>query len=349
MQKTGIEWTDFTANPIKYRDAAGNVVWACVKTSPGCTHCYAEALAKRYGRGGPFKQSVMDGLTPFLDEKELRKMLTYKPASGARCFIGDMTDVFGEWVPDEMLDRLFAAFAARPDVTWQVLTKRADRLAKYMAGDVHLRMTRCFVNFREYMEPVGPWPLSNVWIGVSVEDQQRADERIPSLLRTRAAVRFLSCEPLLGKLNLRRYFAHSIHCGGMVRPGHFMPSYCDCGAPNIHWCIVGGESGGGSRECRAEWVRDIVKQCQSARVPAFVKQMGSKIIDRNDAGFSGDEPDSWPESLEYGGNIRVEHNIHGFREEFQGADVRIHLPTRKGGEPSEWPEDLRIRQFPVSA
>src|SRR4051812_14758294 len=121
MQKTNIEWTatprpdgtlepGYSANPLKYRDAAGNVVWGCVKTSPGCAHCYAETLAKRYGRGGPFTAATMRGLTPFLDEKELHRMLTYKPAAGKKCFVGDMTDVFGEWVPDELLDRLFAVF-----------------------------------------------------------------------------------------------------------------------------------------------------------------------------------------------------------------------------------------------
>ena len=109
-------------------------------------------------------------------------MLTYKPASGKRCFVGDMTDIFGEWVPDALLDRLFTVFAERPDVTWQVLTKRANRMRAFFTdgGRVPAR-----------------WPLPNVWLGVSCEDQQRADERIPHLLQTPAAIRFISAEPLL--------------------------------------------------------------------------------------------------------------------------------------------------------
>jgi protein gp37 len=330
MQKTGIEWTDFTANPIKYRDAAGNIVWGCVKTSPGCTHCYAEALANRYGRGGPFKQSVMDGLTPFLDEKELHKMLTYKPASGARCFIGDMTDIFGEWVPDEMLDRLFAVLAMRKDVTWQVLTKRAERMRDYMLAvqndDKDLqRFAGHACNVAESPCAAGmfdktDWPFRNVWLGVSVEDQKRADERIRLLLETPAAVRFLSCEPLLSPISF---------VDGPLHPEEStMGEWCvlDLG---IKWVIVGGESGPGSRPMQVEWARSIVQQCKAAGVPAFVKQLGS-----TPHYCSG----SW--------------GPHTFKEESADGGYsisRLKLVDRKGGDPEEWPKDLRVRQFPALA
>jgi protein gp37 len=140
MKATSIEWTDLIANPLKHRDnKTGAVVWACVKTSPGCAHCYSEAIAHHYDRGGPFTRSKLDGLTPFLDTKELRHLLNAKtiggkPVAGSKCFLGDMTDVFGEWVPNELLDRLVAAIAMRPDVTFQILTKRADRMRAYLSG-----------------------------------------------------------------------------------------------------------------------------------------------------------------------------------------------------------------------
>src|SRR5262249_34461457 len=107
--------------------------------SPGCAHCYSEALALRYDRGKLFNAANMEELEPFLDDDELRKMLTAKTVggrqvSGSRCFVGDMTDLFGEWVPDQLLDKLFAVFALRRDVTWQVLTKRAKRMHRYFTA-----------------------------------------------------------------------------------------------------------------------------------------------------------------------------------------------------------------------
>src|SRR5262245_16382053 len=139
MNRTAIEWTTFSANPLKYRDAEGRTVWGCVHHSEGCRHCYSEALAKRYRRGGPFTAQTMAGLEPFLDEAELRHMRTAAriggvPVAGAMCFIGDMTDLFGEWVPDALLNRLFSeVLEQRQDVTWQLLTKRADRLLSYLS------------------------------------------------------------------------------------------------------------------------------------------------------------------------------------------------------------------------
>jgi len=194
VNRTSIEWTTFSANPLKYRDGAGNVVWGCVHASPGCQHCYSEQLAKRYGRGGPFNVPTMNGLTPFLDDVELHKMRTAKQVggvavSGSRCFIGDMTDIFGEWVPDDLLNRLFSnVLEIRTDVTWQLLTKRADRMRQYLSW--------------RYGE--GRIPSRNIHVGVSIEDQPRYDQRIGHLLRTPAAVRFISYEPALGPLSSAR-------------------------------------------------------------------------------------------------------------------------------------------------
>ena len=266
MQITAIEWTatvnpdgtttpGYSANPLKYRRKSdGKVVWACVKTSPGCSACYAEAIALRYDRGALFNAANMEELEPFLDEAELRKMLTYKPASGKRCFVGDMTDLFGPWVPDEILDRLFAVFACRRDVLWQVLTKRAERLLEY----IHSRSKSAKfwktaarkLGYSLEFEGISlvPFPLPNVHLGVSVESPAYLD-RIDHLRRTPAAVRFLSCEPLLADL------------GTLDLAG-------------IHWVIAGGESGPRARPMHPAWVRSIRDQCQAAGVPFFFKQWG---------------------------------------------------------------------------
>lgn len=256
MNVTSIEWTTFSANPLKYRDAAGDVVWGCVHASPGCTNCYSEALAKRYDRGGPFNVPTMNGLTPFLGEAECHKMRTAKqidgvPVSGSRCFVGDMTDIFGEWVSDELLNQLFSnVLEVRTDVTWQLLTKRAERMHRYLS----------------WRWGEGRIPSRHIHIGVSVENQTRANERIPFLLQTPAALRFLSCEPLLAHLNIAQFIdVRYISVGGRQW----------IGAGGIGWIIVGCESGAGRRnqESYCDHARTILRQCASAGVPAFHKQM----------------------------------------------------------------------------
>lgn len=269
MNRTSISWTDFSANPLRYRTADGRMVWACEKLSPGCKNCYASALSERYSdrRAGDWNAVTMATLTPFLDEKELRAMLTYKPASGKRCFVGDMTDVFGEWVPDELLDEMFHVMRVRADVAWQVLTKRADRLHRYLSDagrpraidDAGVRLIdRNIGSSFVCLDQRGrvdshEWPLLNVWLGVSCEDQQRADERIPHLLNTPAAVRFISAEPLIGPIDLYRYTL-----GDSLR--------------RLSWVIDGGESGKDYRAMDLGWSRSIRDQCKAAGVAYFHKQ-----------------------------------------------------------------------------
>lgn len=159
-------------------------------------------------------------------------------------------------------------------------------------------------------------PLAHVWYGTTTEDQRRLEERGAILLDVPAAVHFFSAEPLLENITL-----------GGLRPA---------------WLIVGGESGPGARRCHVSWIRSLLQQCKAANVPAFCKQLGANVIDRNDM-FGGWEPDMWPEDLH---PDAVEDSINGFREEHQGADVRIHLRDRKGGDMEEWPEDLRVREMP---
>jgi hypothetical protein len=169
-------------------------------------------------------------------------------------------------------------------------------------------------------------PSRHIHIGVSVENQKYADERIPWLLQTPAAVRFISAEPLLGPVDLSPWLPVET-IGGVE-----MEAW-----PN--WIIVGGESGPGARPFEVAWARSIVRQCEAASVACFVKQLGSNVVTRNDDGFEGDTPRSWPMDTD------IRENIHGFRDEYQGAPVRVLL-HKKGGDPSEWPQDLRVREFP---
>jgi protein gp37 len=349
MNKTSIEWTTFSANPLKYRDKDGRVVWGCVHASPGCKNCYSEALAKRYGKGGPFNVPTINGLTPFLDKAELHKMLTAKtingiPVSGARCFVGDMTDIFGEWVPDALLDRLFAVFALRPDVTWQILTKRVERMRDYMTrerpaliayamGDLFDgralgKNRKQIMAVNSALKELEGWPLPNVWLGVSCEDQQRADERIPLLLQTPAAVRWVSAEPLLGPIDLQRYLeGHEDH--GTPSSGACTVGGCVSWTPPLDWIVVGGESGHGARPCVVRWIQHAVDQCRDAGIPAFVKQVGAQpFVDDGDLA-------SWPHAR--------------FMETDRASEWRVDLRDRKGSDLTEWPIDLRVREYPMES
>lgn len=349
MNATSIEWTDFSSQLIRYKDQDGKDVWACAKVSPGCQHCYSEAIAHRYRRGGPFTLAEVRKVTPYFCGEEAEKLLRSKKLRGKRVFVGDMTDVFGEWVSDELLDRMFAVFALRPDVTFQVLTKRAERMRVYLSRLTDQERLRKWMNLTaDGLEPtIGVTrnlttiaahsrgsvirvkflpPYENVWLGVSCEDQQRANERIPQLLMTPSEVRFVSAEPLLGPLDLEIPWEGERECPTV----------------QVDWVIVGGESGHGARPCSVSWIRSIVGQCKAAAVPVFVKQLGTNIRDRNDVGFMGDPGDSW--NLEP--FSQIEHNPDGVLEEYQGAPVKIRLVSKKGGDQTEWPKDLRVREFP---
>ena len=204
MNKTSIEWTDFSSNPI-YATSGGKRGWFCEKVTPGCAHCYAETLNEgRFGNGLAFIPANRSKVEFHFNTAELREW--QKPRyAGARVFVCDMTDLFGEWVPEHWLHATFEAMWNAPEVTFQVLTKRPERMRSWL--------TATLPSWRPY--------LDNVWRGVSVENQ-RWTTRIDDLRRVPAAVRFLSCEPLLGPLRL------DLH--------------------DISWAIVGGESGPRRRE-----------------------------------------------------------------------------------------------------
>lgn len=187
MQRTKIEWTDYSWNPLRARlKDGGKSGTFCTRISPGCANCYASTINKRFGNGLEYTVPNLEKVEFFLDDKILAEPVKRKKP--ARIFVGDMFDLFHETIPLEMIGRVFAAMHDAPQHTFQLLTKRADRMLEFM---------------QDWDRSVGVEP--NIWAGVSVESQKYADERIPHLLQTPAAVRFLSVEPQLEAVNLRRY------------------------------------------------------------------------------------------------------------------------------------------------
>ena len=281
--KTEIAWTDSTWTPIRARvkegPLAGHVGPHCERVSQGCVNCYSETNNGRClpanGTGLPFNRQSRDKVDIFVDEKILTHPLHWKAAR--RIFVCSQTDLFGEWVTDEMIDRVFAVMALCPQHTFQVLTKRAERMQKYAdKASAGAFLDRCagekyLASYPQHKRTA--WPLPNVWLGVSCEDQKTADERIPLLLQTPAAVRFVSLEPLLGAISLRWMSAWpgSPHGAALKPTGD--TNHLD-GLRLLDWVIAGGESGPGARPMHPDWVRGIRDQCVAAKVPFFFKQWG---------------------------------------------------------------------------
>lgn len=281
-QTTAIQWTDHTFNP-----------WiGCAKVSPGCTNCYAEV--NTFPRAQRSKGRELWGpkaARHITAASNWAKPLAWnaeaeKEGRRHRVFCASLADVF-ESHPDLQTarERLWDLIERTPWLDWQLLTKRATNM-HLGAGMIP-------------QEWAGVWPR-NVWAGVSVEDQRRADERISWLQNVPARVRFLSVEPLLEPIRLKR------------------PDL-----EGIDWVIIGGESGDRARPCHVDWVRHCVQQCQAVKVAVFVKQLGGEPLRRAETDQERRTPgrDAWP----------------------------LHLQQHKGGEPAEWPADLRVREFPASA
>jgi protein gp37 len=266
--ETAIQWCDHTFNP-----------WiGCTKVSEGCRNCYAEAQNRfrkwnggEWGPGAPRKRTSASNWR--LPEKWNRE--AERAGQRARVFCASLADVFDDEAPAHWRADLFDLIGVTPHLDWQLLTKRPQNAARMLP----------------WRDGEAPW--RNVWIGTSVEDQRAADERIEHLMRTPATVRFLSCEPLLERIDLAPWFTRirAAVLGG-----------------SIDWVIVGGESGGGAREMRLDWAQRIVNDCKAAGVAVFVKQLGAKPV-----------------------------------EFLNPWKLRNH----KGGDPAEWPADLRVREFPT--
>lgn len=215
--------------------------------------------------------------TALLEPLRRRKPTTY--------FVNSMGDLFHEDVPDEWIDRLFAVMALCPQHTFQILTKRSDRMLGYLEGwncigGQRKRKALIVAEKQELLgrpqNIIGDWPLPNVWLGVSVEDQRAADERVPDLLATPAAVHWLSCEPLLGPVDLTKPFYQ--HSTGYEMQGYLRDKaeHDDFRywAEKLEWIVVGGESGKDARPMHPDWARSLRDQCHAAGVPFFFKQWG---------------------------------------------------------------------------
>jgi protein gp37 len=295
---TKIEWVQ---NPDGSKGHTWNPIVGCSKISPGCANCYAEKMAFRLKAMG--HQQYQD----VVDENGWTGKVKYVPGSLKRVnrkkptmyFVCSMADLFHEAVSDSDIYKVFAFMAHNPQHIFQILTKRPKRMAELVPK----------------IRDIAPDKLNHVWYGVTAENQQTADERIPILLQTPAAVRFVSVEPCLEAMDIVRFIGHRtfkcecgfhdtemelVYMGGDCR----LYSCVKCGKtcqilPAVNWVIVGCESGPKRRPCKLEWVRSIVEQCKETGIPCFVKQ------------------------IEINGKVSKDMN--------------------------EWPEDLRVRQMPEVA
>lgn len=340
MRDSKIEWTHHTFNPW----------WGCQRVSPGCKNCYAETFSKRLGRDlwGP-KAERKPASESYWAQPIKWNAAAEKAGERHRVFCASMADVFEDRRElDAHRARLWSLIAETPNLDWLLLTKRPENLRRMVPwacercsgsgihngfGEHGLDPDWC-LDCGGATQGAKPWP--NVWIGATVEDQKRAEERIPLLLAEPAAVRFLSCEPLLGAVDLSRWLLSTadrkkrqdLAYWNFTRQARAKPpSSADPAAytPNgLHWVIVGGESGSGARMFDLTWARSIVRQCKASGVAVHVKQLGAAASD--------------PENGIAGSALKIPMEAASL--------VSLRLRDRKGGDWSEWPEDLRVREYP---
>ena len=310
MGKTSIEWADSVWNPFV----------GCTRVSAGCQKCYAERFTARFAGIPGHKFEGVSKNTPqgprwtgkvSLAEKDIDQPLHWKKPR--RIFVNSISDTFHDMVPLEWLDRIFAIMAKAPQHTFLVLTKRPHYMRDYMRSRYHFPQTAPQIK-----------PPKNIWLGTSVENQAAADERIPFLLSTQAAVRWISAEPLLGPINLEHYLCgkgfpvtddlHDAPDGAKIGCYERVGMCWEPRLPGLQLCVVGGESGPGARPCDIGWIRSVRDQCKAAGVACFVKQLGKNCV-------------------------TTPSQVNGFRN-------RWKFKAPKGGDISEFPEDLRVREIP---
>jgi protein gp37 len=377
---TGIEWCDATWNPVS----------GCTRASPGCDNCYAVTMTHRLEAMGQAKYAGLTVLNNRGERHFSGKVRCHEDAltiplswrKPRRIFVNSMSDLFHREVPDRFIRLVHAAMSYAGQHTFLVLTKRPERAAQWYADEEN-SLSACQAEWLvadiDDKTPTGKhrigrrgsegsingtrrgvgdgnyWPLPNVWLGASAEDQTRLDERLPHLLKCPAAVRWLSCEPLLGPLDL----------GRMLYPGTDFAG--------VQWVVVGGESGKGARVSDIAWHRSLLKQCREAGVAYFEKQLGTKPYD-GDVEFCRfrsfeewvNKARSWLGGVNSAGQRfmpkmravcvdqrgRVcEIGRDFMRARDEGAfSVHCHeimpLRDRKGGTMEEWPADLRVREMP---
>lgn len=335
-----IEWTDASWNPVR----------GCSRVSAGCENCYAEKIAARFsGPGLPYeglavfkdknrnaraRKTAWTGEVRFVPERLVEPLCWTRPR---RIFVNSMSDLFHEKLTNEQIAAVFGVMAACPQHTFQVLTKRPQRMLAWfewvakertglaafpLAPQMICALHATEMSGRSWSVPhVERWPLPNVWLGTSTENQKAADERTGLLLRCPAALHFVSVEPLLGPIRFGLNLSGVRLANGDRWQGAL---------PLLRWVIVGGESGPGARPCKIDWIRGIVAECAEAEVPVFVKQLGAlPAVDTEEEAASWPAVDRWfPKHPALPGKVVVQ------------------LHDRKGAETDEWPRDLRLRQFP---
>jgi protein gp37 len=276
--RTGISWTDASWNPIR----------GCSRVSQGCVHCYAETVAARFAKPGQPYEGLTDqhgrwnGKIMVVERHMMDPISWQRPR---RIFVNSMSDLFHENLPDVVIDRIFAIMALASRHTFQVLTKRPGRMLKWFnvtpSGASREQLVfdaRLYASaglsvpiFHRSPNSWPGWPLPNVWLGVSTEDQHTLEARVPELLRAPAVVHWISAEPLLGALDVSRYVVAATESHG-----HGV-TYSERTTPALDWVVIGGESGPGHRPMDPTWAESIAEQCDRAGVAVFVKQdSGSK-------------------------------------------------------------------------
>ncbi len=350
-ETTGISWARSTFNPFI----------GCTKVGPGCDGCYAEALDARHKWGGAthwgpgvprYRTSPSNWKNPLKwnaqakFERDAGALWNGRPGYWP-VFCASLADVFDNEVPQGWRADLWELIEATPYLSWLLVTKRI--------GNVRSMVPAHWLQASDGLHPNrdGFFP-PNVRILITVINQEEADRDVPKLLELPCR-NGISYEPALGPIDFARLSIKrdpgTIVFGGIPNNAHInaLRGYNDNGRDvRIEWLIVGGESTQGkhkARPFRIEWARSTVRQCRAAGVPVLVKQLGSFVVDRNDAGFDGCEPTAWPACVE--ANCEIEHNIWGYLDEHQGADCRVRLKDRAGADLTEWPDDLRVQEFPA--
>lgn len=286
-QQSKIEWTDATWNPVT----------GCTKVSAGCKNCYAERQFHRPYPGRDFTD-VRTHLDRLLWPLKWRGSKQAKAEGrSSRIFVNSMSDLFHESVPAHFIDQCFAVMALAGNHVFQVLTKRPERMTNYfdLSHVAHLplasicaeariaRIAESIATMRREKTTGANWdlfleqPYSNVWLGVSVEDQKTADERIPLLLQTPAAVRFVSYEPALGPVNFWKWLGRPKYPDARPQMQDEYAAKWKLLYPRIDWIIAGGESGANARPSHPNWFRSIRNECQARGLPFFFKQWGEWV------------------------------------------------------------------------
>lgn len=325
--KSKIEWTDASWNPVRARNRqTGGIGHFCVHHSPGCLFCYAERMQPRFKNPIRYRAPDEELVEVFLDPVKLAEPLRW--GRPRMIFVCSMTDLFGSWVSNEWIAAIYGIVGAATQHSYQILTKRPDRALdwfKWVQRTAEAHGTTPAGVCRHHAQRVcdhpalrdgagwdaWTWPPRNAWAGVSAEDQRWADKRIPILLEIPSAVRFVSLEPLLGPIN---------------------DDSTRWKWRDISWIVVGGESGPNARPCDVAWIRDIVRAGLAAGSAPFVKQLGSHAISSTKADHKG----------------RVAAGSPVGTAPDSPTPWRLWLSAAKGGgsDTSEWPDDLRVRQYP---